>query len=98
MPYNLARRPGMPLNLAKCLVMPYNLPVGGQYWCEVLRLILWSGSSWSWSLQPTSLLYQQSVVVSSGLVSLIRNQVIANPFHQSASGIFLRSRNIDAGN
>ncbi len=34
MPYNLARRPGMPLNLAKCLVMPYNLPVGGQYWCE----------------------------------------------------------------
>ena len=33
MPYNLARRPGMPLNLAKCLVMPYNLPVGGQCWC-----------------------------------------------------------------
>ena len=50
MPYNLARRPGMPLNLAKCLVMPYNLPVGGQYWYKVLRLILWSGGhgiSWN---------------------------------------------------
>ena len=53
MPYNLARRPGMPLNLAKCLVMPYNLPVGGQYWCEVLRLILWSGHHGLGAFQPT---------------------------------------------
>ena len=72
MPYNLARRPGMPLNLAKCLVMPYNLPVGGQYWCEVLRLILWFSHHGLGGVSTYPPFYQRSVVVSSGLVSRTR--------------------------
>jgi hypothetical protein len=76
MPYNLSW-PGMPLNLAKCLVMPYNLPVGGQYWCEVLRLILWSGHHGLLGASTYPPFYQRSAVVSSGLVSRTCNLAVA---------------------
>jgi len=76
MPYNLARRPGMPLNLAKCLVMPYNLPVGGQYWYKVLRLILWSGDHGIFGTLAYPPIYLRSVVVSNGLVSRTRRLMI----------------------